>query len=116
MIIEKLLPKELDDAVYKLLMSSRLPWFWNAENIIPKTPDKDLFQMTHVFYLYRKVHSPYYNLLTMVAGYFAERTGIKIKRIVRIKANLLPNINHDEESLKNLIHTDMDKKNTKNFV
>jgi hypothetical protein len=116
MIIEKLLPQELEDAVHKLIMSKTFSWQWNSENIVPATPDKDIFQMTHVFYLQRKVWSPYFNLVNAMVGFFVEKTGLKIKRVVRIKGNLVPNIAHTEASLQNLIHTDMDIANPANFV
>jgi hypothetical protein len=108
MIIEKLLPQELEDTVHKVLMGKTFPWNWNCENIISKTPDKDIFQMTHVFLLARKIWSKHYNLVNMIIGVFVEKTGVKVKRVVRIKANLIPNIAHDPESLDNLIHTDVD--------
>ena len=105
-----------EDAVHKLMMSTNFPWYWNSENIVPMTPDKDIFQMTHVFFLKRTVWSQYYNLVNTIVGYLVEKTGLKIKRVVRIKGNLIPNIAHEEESLNNLIHTDMDETNPGNFV
>jgi hypothetical protein len=116
MIIEKLLPQSLEDEVHKLMTSTGFPWYWNSENIVPMKPDKDIFQMTHVFFLNRKVWSAHYNLVNMIIGYFVERTSIKVKRVVRIKGNLIPNIAHTPESLDNLIHTDMDIINPGNFV
>jgi len=116
MIIEKLLPQELEDKVNKLIMGAGFPWYWNAENIIPQTPDESIFQFTHVFYLRRKPWSPYYNLMAMIAGFFVEQTGLKIKRIVRIKANLIPNIAHTPEQLHNLEHSDVEVDKEGNFV
>lgn len=106
MIIEKLLPQDLEDAVHKVIMSKNFTWHWNSENIIPDTPDKDIFQLTHVFFLYRNVWSVHYPLVNMIISHLVEQTGLKVKRVVRIKANLIPNIAHEEASLKNLIHTD----------
>ena len=116
MIIEKLLPQEMEDEVYKTIMGMFFNWNWNAENIIPATPDEDLFQMTHVFFLKRAVWSKHFALVNSIVGYFIERTGIKFKRLVRIKANLIPNIAHNPESLNNLIHTDVDLDKEGKFV
>lgn len=116
MIIEKLLPQELEDLVHKTIMSQKFPWYWNAENIIPTTPDEDIFQLTNVIFLRRAVWSPHYALVNSIIGYFIEKTGIKLKRVVRIKVNLIPNIAHKPESLKNLIHTDVDLDKEGKFV
>lgn len=116
MIIEKLLPQELEDEVHKVIMHPMFNWNWNAENIIPETPDEAIFQMTHVFLLRRAVWSKNFALVNRVIGHFVEKTGVKIKRVVRIKANLIPNIAHDPESLNNLIHTDVELDKVGKFV
>lgn len=116
MIIEKLLPQEFEDKFHKMVMGTTFNWHWNAENIIPDTPDEDIFQLTHVFYLKRKVWSPYYPIAAMIVGFFVERTGIKVKRIVRIKANLIPNIAHEPEQLKNLEHSDIEPEKEGNYI
>lgn len=116
MIIEKLLPQELEDEVYKTITSMTFSWCWNAENIIPATPSENLFQLTHVFFLKRAVWSRHFALVNSIVGYFVEKTGIKLKRVVRIKANLIPNIAHTEEDLKDLLHTDVDLDKEGKFV
>ena len=116
MIIEKLLPQELEDAVHKLIMGMGFTWHWNAENIIPETPDEDIFQMTHVFFLRRAVWSKHFALVNSIVGFFIEKTGVKVKRVVCIKANLIPNIAHKLENLDNLIHTDVEPDKVGNFI
>jgi hypothetical protein len=116
MIIQNILPKELEDEIYTVMTGTGFPWYWNAEQIVPETPDDHIFQLTHVFFLYKKVWSKYYNITNLMVGIFAEKTGIKIKRIVRIKGNLIPNISHTSESLDNLIHPDVDPKTPGNFI
>ena len=116
MIIEKLLPQELEDEVNKVIMSPNFTWNWNSENIIPDTPDENIFQMTHVFLIRRAVLSKNYALVNRIIGHFIEKTGIKIKRVVRIKANLIPDIVHSPESLVNLVHTDVDLDRVGNYV
>jgi hypothetical protein len=116
MIIEKLLPQELEDEVHRVIMSAIFNWNWNSENIIPDTPDENIFQMTHVFVLRRAVMSKNYALVNRIIGHFIEKTGIKFKRVVRIKANLIPDIAHAPESLNNLIHTDVDLDREGKFI
>ena len=72
--------------------------------------------MTHVFFLQRKVQSPHFNIVNTIIGHLVEKTGLKVKRVVRIKGNLIPKIAITEGSLDNLIHTDMDETNPGNFV
>jgi len=116
MIIEKLLPQELEDEIFKIMTANGFPWYWNAENIVPATPDSHIFQFTHVFYIYQKVYSSYFNIANMIVGYFAEKTKLKIKRVVRVKGNLIPDITHTPESLNNLIHGDIEDERDGKYV
>ena len=116
MIIEKLLPQELEDHLQKHIMSPGFWWQWNAENIIVTTPDDYVSQMTHVFFYGGVVRSKYFALVNTVLGYFLEKTKFKLKRIVRIKANLIHNLAHNEQSLINLNHTDLDTHATGNYI
>ena len=108
MIIDKLLPQELEDAVHKLVMSGGFTWQWNAEEIIPTTPDPYAFQITHVLFYGGVVRSRYFALVNSMVGYFLEKTKFKLKRIVRIKVNLIPRLVHDEQSIVNMGHTDLE--------
>jgi hypothetical protein len=116
MIIEKLLPQELEDEIQKTIMSPAFWWQWNAENIIATTPDEYVSQMTHVFFYGGVVRSRSFALVNTVLGYFLEKTKFKLKRIVRIKANLIHNLVHNEQSLINLNHTDLETHAKGNYV
>ena len=116
MIIQNVLPKELEEEVHKVMTSTGFPWYWNAEQIVPDTPDEDIFKMTHVLYIFKKVFSKHFYLVNAMIGVFAEKTGIKIKRIVRIKGNLIPNISHDPNALENLIHPDISPNDPGNYI
>jgi len=116
MIIEKLLPQELEDEVYKVMMATNFPWFWNAEQIVPDTPDDHVFQLTHVFLLHKQVYSKHYNLVNTIVGHLIDKTGLKVKRVVRIKGNLIPSIVHDSNSLTNMIHADIGPDREGKFV
>lgn len=116
MIIEKLLPRDIEFRVHALMTGIQFPWYWNAENIIPETPDEHLSQLTHMFYQDNKEPSAHWKSVSMVIGYFAQKTAIKVKKIIRVKGNLIANIAHKPESLDNLIHTDVPREMTGNFV
>ncbi len=116
MIIEKLLPRDMEFRVHALMTGIQFPWYWNAENIIPETPDEHISQLTHMFYQDNKEPSAHWNSVSMVVGYFTQKTNTKVKRIVRVKGNLIANIAHEPESLDNLIHTDVPRDMTGNFV
>ena len=98
MIIEKLLPQELEDEVHRIVMHPGLPWQWNAENIILTTPDDYVSQMTHVFFYGGAVRSRYFALVN------------------RIKANLIHNLVHNEQSLINMNHTDLESHAEGNYI
>ena len=116
MIIEKLLPQELEDHLQKHIMSPGFWWQWNAENIIVTTPDDYVSQMTHVFFYGGAVRSRYFALVNSIVGYFLEKTKFKLKRIVRIKANLIHNLVHNEQSLINMNHTDLESHAEGNYI
>jgi len=116
MIIEKLLPQELEDAVHDAIMSKKFRWNWNSETIVRSNVDGELFQMTHLIMIRNKIWSDHYSLVNMIIGAFVEKTKIKLKKIIRIKVNLIPNIAHDKSVLKNIIHTDVELNKKGNFV
>lgn len=116
MIIEKLLPYDLEFRVHTLMTGMQFPWYWNAENIVPETPDESLFQLTHMFYWDGKEPSVHWNSVAMIIGYFVQKTNIKVKRIFRVKGNLITNTVHSKQSLNNLIHLDVERNRQGNFV
>lgn len=117
MIIEKLLPQNVESRVHDLMTAIQFPWYWNAENIIPETPDDNLSQLTHMFYEDRKASSTQWNSsVSLIVGHFVQVANVKVKRIIRVKGNLIPNLAHNKESLDNLIHTDIPHDRPGNFV
>ncbi len=116
MIIEKLLPLDLEFRVHTLMTGIQFPWYWNAENIVAEIPDKNLSQLTHMFYWDGKEPSTHWGSVSMIVDYFVRKTNLKIKRIFRVKGNLIANIAHQQESLDNLIHMDVDEGSIGNFV
>lgn len=92
------------------------PWHWGSDNIVPATPDESLFQLTHMFYWDKKEPSIHWKSVSMIVNYFVQKTKIKVKRILRVKGNLLPNLSYKKESLDNLIHLDVERDQPGNFV
>jgi len=107
MIIEKLLPRDIEFRVHTLMTGIQFPWYWNAENIVPESPDENISQLTHMFYQDNKEPSVHWNSVNMIVSYFMQKTAIRVKKIIRVKGNLIANIAHEPESLDNLIHTDV---------
>jgi hypothetical protein len=117
MIIEKLLPPTVESRVHDLMTAIQFPWYWNAENIVPETPDDAISQLTHMFYQDKRAPSPQWNSsVSLIVGHFVQKTNIRLKRIVRVKGNLIPNIAHKNENLDNLIHTDVPREWAGNYV
>lgn len=91
MIIKNILPKSLKEEIYNILMGRYMPWFWNDtatahENDI--NSNEETFQFIHLFYSENNVISDKYNLVVPILWFFEKETNIKIKNIIRIKANL----------------------------
>ena len=116
MIIEKLLPQEVEDKVEKLIMNPGFLWQWNSEQIIPTTPDPYTSQFTHVIFYGGAIRSHYFALVNSIVGYFLQKTKYKLKRIARIKVNLIPNLVHNEQSLINMNHTDLEPAAVGNYI
>jgi hypothetical protein len=116
MVIEKLLPKDMEIRLHALMTGIQFPWYWNAENIVAEKPDEDLFQLTHMFYLDQKEPSSHWKSVSMIVNYFVRKTNIQVKRIVRVKGNLITNTPHKSESIENLIHLDVEREWPGNYV
>lgn len=108
MIIQNLLPKVYADSLNTLILSAEFPWYWRSENMIGKHSICPLFQLTHPIYTHNKSVTPYYKTIFPIVTFLNKKTNIKIKSIVRIKANLIPKIVTNEEWDKTAIHQDVE--------
>ena len=81
-------------------------WFYNQSSSHENGKDK-VPQLTHVFYVNDRINSSYFELLMPVLQKFEDSTEYKIKRIHRIKANMLMDQNHEEKDIKMSIHKDI---------
>jgi len=103
----KIIPNFLDQQNFlelkENMLGSYFPWFL-AEGVV-KTGDNQ-FQFIHNFYKENKIKSTFYNLLLPILD------KIKLRALIRIKANLIYKTN---KIIEHGFHTDVNpiKKNTK---
>jgi DNA-binding beta-propeller fold protein YncE len=116
MIIENLLTPKQAYELQNTILSKPFPWFWGSPYIVNTAPKDELFQFTHSFYKDGIVKSKYYDLINPIVYELNQKTNIQIKRIKRIKANLIPRIITNEEWQDNIIHQDINGDVKENFI
>jgi hypothetical protein len=86
-VIENFLPPSLCEIVKQELLNDFFPWYFNDtiayKNYIPYS-----FQFTHNFYSNDTVNSDWYRTAQSVLFIIEEKLNVRIKRVIRIKANL----------------------------
>lgn len=105
MQIENLLPQDIFKEINQFMTGNYFPWFWQYGTAY--ADDENTFQFSHAFYLDEKVNSNHINIPQLILEYFEETSGIKIKRIERIKANLLPRQPFTNEDKIIALHKDI---------
>lgn len=107
MILTNVLPNLLKEELCTLLMGNTIPWFWNETSTSSEdNTEEDTFQFVHLFYKDDKRCSDGYNLVLPVLWFFEKETNIKIKSIVRIKANLNTRYTMSDKDKLDAIHKD----------
>jgi len=113
MLVKKFLPNSLADKVEDLLCSNRLPWQWSPG----MTYDQELnnsnkdYQFVHSFISNNESTSIYSTFINTLADWFEHHSGYVVKKIHRIKANLLVKNEHSQFELDNLLHHDVNDNN-----
>lgn len=105
--LDDVLPVKQYYALTEKLMSPEFPWFWANPYIVSTAPKDQLFQFVHHFVAEKNIKSGQYEVVRPIIQAITDRTNIKIKSIIRVKANLIPRIVTCEEWENNLIHQDM---------
>ena len=107
MILHNVLKQADYDALKEQMLGEFFPWYWN--NYINE-PDEAIggFQLIHTFYAYEKPQSSALHIVQNILNAFTEKTGLRIKTIYRIKANLNPRDSSQHLNVEDLKHTDMD--------
>ena len=87
--------KEYADVLSELMLGDEFAWYWNnatvyknTNSLITDSKTKDKPQFTHTIYLNNKPQTEYYHYFTEMLTYLEPHIG-KIKRVIRIKANLM---------------------------
>jgi hypothetical protein len=114
MIIKNILPNYLKEEIYSLFMGCYMPWFWNDTATASKDEidsDEETFQFIHLFYSENKILSDKYNLVLPILWFFEKETNIKIKNIIRIKANLNTRYLMTDKDKLDAIHKDSPNEN-----
>ena len=121
-ILNNFLPKSLQDDIESKLLGTDFGWYY-----FPETADKNLshtdnnvldcYQFTHTVYFYNiGVNSDYYMLIKKILNHVEKNEDIKVKKILRIKANFtVPNINFKSNNYTR-IHKDEHKENIYSFL
>jgi len=108
MVIKDLLPNSLKSEIHDLLTGSYFSWFFNetATNYENDNFSENTFQFVHTFYASGKINSDKYQLIQTIMWFFEKETGIKIKSIDRVKANLTTRYNMTTKDKLDAIHKD----------
>lgn len=98
------------------LLSPYFAWFWN--NAVTQEYDSlnNEFQFTHTFFMNDVVTSDKFDLIKPMIYFFEKQTGLQIKKIIRIKANLMTKAEYTKDMLDNLVHTDYPNEDYKSFL
>jgi Rps23 Pro-64 3,4-dihydroxylase Tpa1-like proline 4-hydroxylase len=88
------------------------PWFYNefATNY-QNNSSENTFQFVHIFYVSGKINSDKYQLIQTIMWFFEKETGIKIKSIDRVKANLTTRYNMTIKDKLDAVHKDLNDNN-----
>ena len=116
-IVQDLLPNNYKMQLQEVLFGGDFPWFWNDQTLGELNGVKqNIFQLTHLFVSKENINSDYFKVIEPMFGYIKESTGINIKKIFRVKANLLPRQICSDDDVKNTIHYDIDDDRFMSFV
>jgi hypothetical protein len=105
-IIDNFVDVEDLDKLLKIMDGLDFPWFYRESSSYESGKDK-VPQFAHIFYTDNKINSYYFELILPWLRKFEDVTEYKIKRIHRIKANMLLDQNHKESDIKISIHRDI---------
>ena len=103
-IIDNFLPPSLHAIIKQELLNDFFPWYFNC-SIAYKNDIPHSFQFTHNFYSDDAVNSDWYKTVQPILFIIEEKLNVKLKRVLRIKANL--NTQNPLLNPKDNIHQDL---------
>lgn len=111
-------PVELTNQLEEVLSNHTFPWFWRPSTVYgvkEYNHHSNDFQFIHMVFYEGQPQSELFNYVRPLLFEFEKATGLIIKDVYKIKANLLPKQDLDAVGLKESIHTDLDKSD-KNYI
>jgi hypothetical protein len=116
MIIKNLLSLEESEYVKNIIMCPSLPWYWKDSVVTDILNFNHYFGFTHQIIVEDEEISDIYSNIKFMINRFSQKTNIRIKKIVRIQANLSTLMNITDEQKKKAIHKDYLEDNYVSFV
>lgn len=120
--------KEYADILSELVLDYNFNWYWNggtvqqyektyrsSEGCVIDSKTKDIPQFTHAIVLAGEIKSEYYHFFSEMIGYIEPYIG-KVKKIVRLKANLITIDTGYPDEFYNGPHIDSHNPNFVSFV
>jgi hypothetical protein len=114
--------KEYADILSQLTLSSDFAWFWNEATIyeyelgaVIDSKTKDSPQFTHTIFMNEKPQSEYYHFFSEMISHLEPHIG-KVKRLIRIKANLITKDENYPDGFYHGPHVDYYGKNIVTFL
>lgn len=109
-------PVELINQIEELLCNHQFPWFWRPSTVYGVNENNYYssdFQFIHMAFYDGKPQSELFNYIRPLLFEFEKATGLVIKDVFKIKANLLPK--QELDNIDESIHIDLDKSD-KNYI
>jgi hypothetical protein len=114
--------KDYADVLSELMLGSDIAWYWNDgttyktdDGVVFDSKTKDSSQLTHTIYHNNATHTEYYHYFTEMVRHLEPHIG-KIKRVIRIKANLMVKDSSYPDGFYNGAHIDYSGDNLLSFV
>ena len=118
MIIKDFVPSSFKIFLQNFVDSSIFEWHYmnNSLNYDTAQIQDGIFQFIHIIVDEQGNKSPHYEKIKPLLYFFELHTGLKIKGICRMKANLLTQRELSEDINKLAIHTDVNKEDYVSFI
>jgi hypothetical protein len=103
-IIDNLLTNEQLHELLNEVNGLNFAWYYRLYSTYENNPKDNVAQFVHIIYVDDRINSNYYYLAEYILKQIELKTKYKIKKIIRIKANLL--LNQPHKNIEAAIHTD----------
>lgn len=116
MVVKDFVPSSFKIFLQNLINSAGFEWYYNGNSTLEE--QDNIFQFIHTIVNETGYKSPHYEKIKPLLYFFELHTGLKVKGIRRMKANLLTQRDISEDTNKLAIHTDvnMNEKDCVSFI